>query len=43
LILPSGQTKVIERELPQSLEAISNYDANVFRKLLEELRKKSAP
>lgn len=38
LLLPAGQKKVIEQDLPQSLQAISNYDATVFRTLLEELR-----
>ncbi len=42
LLLPSGQKQVIEANLPQSLEAISNYDAAVFRKLLEEVHAKAA-
>lgn len=35
LLLPSGQQQVIENTLPQSLNAISNYDAAIFRKLME--------
>lgn len=38
LLLPAGQKQVIERELPQSLQAISNYDAVLFRQLLAEWR-----
>ena len=34
LLLPSGQKQVIEQDLKKSLEAISNYDAAEFRKLL---------
>ena len=43
LLLPSGQNKVIGLDLKNSLESISNYDAAEFRKLLEEVRKKSEP
>ncbi|MES2793902.1 MAG: multiheme c-type cytochrome [Planctomycetota bacterium] len=43
LILPSGQKQVIERNLPQSLQAISNYDAAVFRRLLDELKATPQP
>lgn len=39
LLLPSGHKQVIERDLPNSLQAISNYDAEEFRKLLEEFRR----
>lgn len=37
LLLPSGQKMVIGDALPKSLEAISNYDAEVFKKLLKEI------
>ena len=38
LRLPAGQKQVIKDDLPHSLEAISNYDAAVFRRLLEDLK-----
>lgn len=43
LRLPAGQQQVIKDSLPQSLEAISNYDATVFRRLLEELKLPAQP
>lgn len=43
LTLPAGQKQIIEQDLPRSLQAISNYDAAAFRRLLEELKSASKP
>lgn len=38
LLLPAGQKQIIQEGLPQSLNAISNYDAAAFKQLLKELK-----